>query len=112
MADLSKLFENKLFASLLSGGGAALQRGDPLSAGLDPITAAELDRLIIRLSRTMGITFVVVTHELESISAIADRAIVLDTETKGIIAEGTPDYLKNECKINFVHRFFNREMAV
>ncbi len=38
MADLSRLFENKLFASFLSGGGAALQRGDPLSAGLDPIT--------------------------------------------------------------------------
>jgi len=40
---------------------------DEPSAGLDPITAAELDQLILYLSRTLGITFVVVTHELESI---------------------------------------------
>src|SRR5919109_4117479 len=50
---------------------------DELSAGLDPLTSADLDQLILRLSRTLGITFVVVTHELPSIFAIADRVIML-----------------------------------
>ena len=83
---------------------------DEPSAGLDPITAAELDQLIIRLARTLGITFVVVTHELESIFTIADRVIVLDNKTKGIIAQGKPEDLKNKCDIDFVHRFFNRQI--
>ena len=85
---------------------------DEPSAGLDPITAAELDQLILYLSRTLGITFVVVTHELESIFTIADRVIVLDKEKKGIIAQGSPDYLKNECKDEFVRKFFNREIEI
>src|SRR5262249_28776500 len=49
---------------------------DEPSAGLDPITAANLDRTILGLRRNLGVTFVVVTHELESIFAIADRAIM------------------------------------
>jgi len=61
--------------------------------GLDPITSADLDRLILRLARTLWITFVVVTHELPSIFAIADRVIMLDTRTRGIIATGTPEEL-------------------
>jgi phospholipid/cholesterol/gamma-HCH transport system ATP-binding protein len=51
---------------------------DEPSAGLDPITSAELDQLILKLSRGLGITFVVVTHELDSIFTIADRVIMLD----------------------------------
>jgi len=85
---------------------------DEPSAGLDPITAAEVDQLILYLSRTLGITFVVVTHELESIFTIADRVIVLDKDKKGIIAQGSPNYLKNECNIEFVHKFFNREIEM
>jgi phospholipid/cholesterol/gamma-HCH transport system ATP-binding protein len=83
---------------------------DEPSAGLDPITAAELDQLIVGLARNLGITFVVVTHDLESIFTIADRAIVLDKKTKSIVAQGKPDYLKEKCDIDFVHRFFNRQM--
>ena len=47
---------------------------DEPSAGLDPITSAGLDALIKQLARDLGTTFVVVTHELQSILAIGDRA--------------------------------------
>ena len=50
---------------------------DEPSAGLDPITSAGLDQLILDLRRDLGATFVVVTHELASILAIADRCHVL-----------------------------------
>lgn len=82
---------------------------DEPSAGLDPITSADLDRLIVRLARTLGITFVVVTHELPSIFAIADRVIMLDQQTHGIIAAGTPAQLRERSDNPWVHRFFNRE---
>src|ERR671915_1890956 len=59
---------------------------DEPSAGLDPITSAELDELILNLQRTLKITFVVVTHDLPSIFAIADRVIMLDKKRKGIAA--------------------------
>ncbi|MCZ8238825.1 MAG: ATP-binding cassette domain-containing protein [Leptospiraceae bacterium] len=81
---------------------------DEPSAGLDPITSVELDHLIIRLSRSLGVTFVIVTHELASIFTIADRVIVLDKESKGIIADGSPEDLKDHSNIDFVVRFFNR----
>ncbi len=81
---------------------------DEPSAGLDPITSVELDHLIIRLSRTLHVTFVIVTHELASVFTIADRVIVLDKETKGIIAEGSPEELKDSSDVDFVIRFFNR----
>lgn len=82
---------------------------DEPSAGLDPITSAELDHLIVRLARTLGITFVVVTHELPSIFAIADRVIMLGQQTHGIIATGTPAQLRDHSDNPWVHRFFNRE---
>ena len=63
---------------------------DEPSAGLDPITSAGLDALIKQLARDLGTTFVVVTHELQSILAIGDRCIMLDKEAKGMIAEGDP----------------------
>jgi phospholipid/cholesterol/gamma-HCH transport system ATP-binding protein len=84
---------------------------DEPSAGLDPITSAELDALIKRLSRNLGVTFVVVTHELPSIIAIADRVIMLDRRMKGIVAEGDPRKLRDESKDPWVRQFFNREPA-
>ena len=51
---------------------------DEPSAGLDPITAAGLDDLILSLRRTLGVTVVVITHELESIKKVADRILMLD----------------------------------
>lgn len=84
---------------------------DEPSAGLDPITSAELDDLILSLSRTLKITFVVVTHELASIFAIADRVIMLDKQTKGIVAMGTPQELKDQSDNPMVRQFFSRQAA-
>ena len=69
---------------------------DEPSAGLDPITAVELDQLIITLSRDLGITVVIVTHELPSIFLVADTCIVLDKTAKGIVAQGDPHRLRDE----------------
>lgn len=66
---------------------------DEPSAGLDPITSAGLDALIRRLAASQGMTIVVVTHELASINAIADRAVMLDRDARGIIAIGAPTEL-------------------
>lgn len=85
---------------------------DEPSAGLDPITAAELDELILRLAETQNVTFVVVSHELASIFTIADRVIMLDQETKGIIATGSPAELRDHSHNPKVRRFFNRKVAV
>jgi phospholipid/cholesterol/gamma-HCH transport system ATP-binding protein len=82
---------------------------DEPSAGLDPITSAELDALITRLARNLGVTFVVVTHELPSIFAIADRVIMLDRRKKGIVADGDPRKLRNTSEDPWVRQFFNRE---
>jgi len=81
---------------------------DEPSAGLDPVTSADLDHLIVQLSRLFGITFVVVTHELESIFTIADRVIFLDKNTKGIIADGPPKELQASTDNIQVRNFFNR----
>ncbi len=81
---------------------------DEPSAGLDPVTSAALDHLIITLNESLGITMVVVTHELESIHAIAHRAIMLGKDHAGILAEGTPDELQNSYQPR-VRAFFNRE---
>lgn len=82
---------------------------DEPSAGLDPITSVEVDELILRLARDLGITFVVVSHELSSIYTIADRIIMLDTQTKGIAASGRPRDLRDHSENVWVRRFLNRE---
>lgn len=82
---------------------------DEPSAGLDPISSAGLDALILRLNRTLGTTFVVVTHELSSILTIAGRVVMLDKDSKSIIAEGDPHELKDGSPHPFVRQFFNRQ---
>jgi phospholipid/cholesterol/gamma-HCH transport system ATP-binding protein len=81
---------------------------DEPSAGLDPVTAAELDILIKSINAGMGITMVVVTHELESIFTIAHRVLMLDKDARGLIAEGDPRELQEHAKDPRVHNFFNR----
>jgi phospholipid/cholesterol/gamma-HCH transport system ATP-binding protein len=83
---------------------------DEPSAGLDPITSAELDQLICTLSRDLGITIVIVTHELPSIFLVANHCIVLDKTAKGVVAEGDPRILRDESKIPYVHNFFTRSV--
>jgi phospholipid/cholesterol/gamma-HCH transport system ATP-binding protein len=82
---------------------------DEPSVGLDPVTSAGLDELILQLSRSFGITFVIVTHEMESILTIATRAIMLDDRSRTIIAEGTPAELCKRDDDPRVRRFFHRE---
>ncbi len=82
---------------------------DEPSAGLDPVTSAGLDRLILRLRDTHGITFVIVTHELASLFAVADRCILLDKVRRGILAQGAPAELRDRPPHPDVRAFFNRE---
>jgi len=81
---------------------------DEPSAGLDPVTAAEIDELILHINKHTDTTLVIVTHELASIFAVAQRVIMLDKISKKIIAEGTPNNLKSQNQNPFVYRFFNR----
>ncbi|MCX8771253.1 ATP-binding cassette domain-containing protein [Vibrio parahaemolyticus] len=115
----------ELMPSQLSGGmlkragiaramaiGANILILDEPSAGLDPITAANLDQTILNLRESLGYTFIIVTHELQSIFSIADRAIMLDPVSKGIIAEGYPKELRDQSMDMRVRQFFNRHPDV
>lgn len=112
----------KRYPSELSGGmrkRAALARAmaldpeilfvDEPSAGLDPVTSADLDALLLQLNATFGTTLIVVTHELASIMTIGRRAIMLDRASRGIIAEGDPGFLKDHHPDPRVRAFFHRE---
>jgi phospholipid/cholesterol/gamma-HCH transport system ATP-binding protein len=81
---------------------------DEPSAGLDPVSAVELDELILVMNKGLGLTVVIVTHELESIFKIANRCVMLDKESRSIIAAGDPRELRDTTKDARVHAFFNR----
>ena len=114
-------FENHL-PSEISGGmkkragiARALALDAPLlfldepSAGLDPVSSVELDELISTLSRSLGMTTVIVTHELASIFAIAQSCIMVDRGARGIIARGAPTELRDGSADARVRAFFNRK---
>jgi phospholipid/cholesterol/gamma-HCH transport system ATP-binding protein len=65
---------------------------DEPSAGLDPVTSAEIDQLIIDLNQKLGVTTVVVTHEMDSAFRIADRMVLLDRGK--FIVSGTPEEMR------------------
>jgi phospholipid/cholesterol/gamma-HCH transport system ATP-binding protein len=81
---------------------------DEPSAGLDPVTSAELDKLILNLNQNLKTTMVIVTHELQSIFAVAHRVIMVHKSNRGIIATGDPRYLRDHSRNRFVKQFFNR----
>jgi phospholipid/cholesterol/gamma-HCH transport system ATP-binding protein len=81
---------------------------DEPSSGLDPVSSVELDDLILTLNEGLGLTVVIVTHELESIFKIATRCIVLDRATRSISARGNPRSLRDESELPEVRHFFNR----
>ena len=82
---------------------------DEPSSGLDPITAASLDATIRRLAETVGVTFVIVTHDLASIYTATDRVILIERRARSIIAEGDPRKLRDESDDPRVRSFFRRE---
>jgi phospholipid/cholesterol/gamma-HCH transport system ATP-binding protein len=82
---------------------------DEPSAGLDPVSAAQLDELILTLNAQLGITVVAVTHDLESIFKIGQRCLMLDRASKSIIAFGDPRALRDDDSDRRVHAFFNRQ---
>ena len=109
----------ELYPSELSGGmkkRAAFARAmaldpevlfcDEPSAGLDPVTAAGLDRLLNQLKEVFGVTIVVVTHELDSAFAIADRIALIHQGR--VLISGTPEQVR-ECPNPIVRRFLDRE---
>jgi phospholipid/cholesterol/gamma-HCH transport system ATP-binding protein len=80
---------------------------DEPSAGLDPLASARLDALILQLRQQLGTTVVMVTHELDSLFAVADRVIFLSAENKTMIAVGPPRELAEngpEPVREFLHR--------
>jgi phospholipid/cholesterol/gamma-HCH transport system ATP-binding protein len=81
---------------------------DEPSSGLDPVTAADLDRLILALNRSLRITVIMVTHDLASTFAVAQRCILIDREVRGILAEGTPAELRDRHPDSRVRSFFSR----
>jgi phospholipid/cholesterol/gamma-HCH transport system ATP-binding protein len=112
-------FENHLPAEI-SGGmkkragiarALALDPGllflDEPSAGLDPVTSADLDDLIATLNKSLGMTTVLVTHELRSIFAIVRHCIMVDGRRRGIIARGEPAELRDHGDAPEVRAFFD-----
>ncbi|MEO0649590.1 MAG: ATP-binding cassette domain-containing protein [Planctomycetota bacterium] len=81
---------------------------DEPSAGLDPVTSAELDELLLLLNRGLGVTVVLVTHELDSIFRIATDCVLLDRDAHAAIAGGDPKDLRDQSQDPRVRAFFDR----
>ncbi|MDB4673659.1 ATP-binding cassette domain-containing protein [Verrucomicrobiales bacterium] len=81
---------------------------DEPSAGLDPLSSARLDELILQLRDSLGTTVVIVTHELESIFAIADHCLYLDVDDKTLTAQGSPKDLVKNPPNDRVYKFLTR----
>ena len=81
---------------------------DEPSAGLDPISAKNLDELILELRDALGATIVVVTHELPSIFAIANNSVFLDPETKTMLGAGDPKELLQHSGDPRIVKFLTR----
>ena len=82
---------------------------DEPSAGLDPVSSAELDQLILALNASLGVTMVIVSHELQSIFSIGRHCIMVDKNAGGIIATGNPVELRDHSDDPRVVAFFKRQ---
>ena len=85
---------------------------DEPSAGLDPISSKGVDDLILELRDGLGVTVLMVSHELPSLLAICDDGIFLDAEAGTPIAHGAPRFLLENCEHPTVHAFMTRERPV
>ncbi len=84
---------------------------DEPSAGLDPISSRLLDELIVQIKESMGATVVMVTHELPSIFTIATNSVYLDANTRTMIDQGDPKWLRDHSKQAVVRQFLAREAS-
>ena len=81
---------------------------DEPSAGLDPVTVTEVDQLIISLNEALGVTSVIITHEMTSAFRIAHRLVLMDQGK--FVADGTPDEIRNSDN-PLVHQFVHGLLA-
>jgi phospholipid/cholesterol/gamma-HCH transport system ATP-binding protein len=81
---------------------------DEPSAGLDPVSARRLDDLILQLSKSLGTTMVVVTHELDSIFTIGSNSVFLDVSKRTMTATGSPKKLLAETQDPALRLFLTR----
>lgn len=81
---------------------------DEPSAGLDPMTSADLDSLIVALNKMLGTTFVIISHELASILSIAHRFAMIDGKRGGLVAVGDPREMRERAPDPLVRSFLNR----
>lgn len=81
---------------------------DEPSAGLDPVSSRLLDELILQMRDALGVTVVIVTHELASIFAIASNSVYLDAETRTMLDTGDPRELLHASRHPAVRRFLGR----
>lgn len=101
LEDFADYFPNQLSGGMRKRAGLARALAldpqilflDEPSAGLDPVSSHLLDELILELRDTLGTTFVIVSHELASIFAIASNSIFLDAQTRSVTARGNPNEL-------------------
>lgn len=81
---------------------------DEPSAGLDPLTSDMLDNVILEIREKTGATIMMVTHELPSIFRVSDRVIMLSAETKSIVDDGSPAWLRDHGATDYVRSFLSR----
>ena len=81
---------------------------DEPSAGLDPLTSDMLDHVILEIREKTGATIMMVTHELPSIFRVSDRVIMLSAETKTVVDDGSPAYLRDHGATDYVRSFLSR----
>lgn len=81
---------------------------DEPSAGLDPLSSRLLDDLILHMRDALGVTVVIVTHELASIFAISNNSVFLDAESRTMLDHGDPKRLREHSRHEVVRRFLTR----
>jgi phospholipid/cholesterol/gamma-HCH transport system ATP-binding protein len=82
---------------------------DEPSTGLDPMSARHFDDLVKELRDGLGVTVIMVSHELPSLFGICDDGVFLDAESQTAIAHGAPQTLRDECAHPTVHAFMHRD---
>ena len=82
---------------------------DEPSTGLDPMSARHFDDLVRELRDGLGVTVVMVSHELPSLFGICDDGVFLDAESQTAIAHGAPQTLRDECMHPTVRAFMHRD---